>query len=129
MAFFTHEQSAPELWGGVECTVNRVNDDYFDQMERNGHAWRLEDLDLFASLGIKALRYPVLWERTAPDGIDNADWRWADERLNRLRELGIEPIVGFVHHGSGPRDTNLLDPAFPGRLAAYARALPSVIPG
>ncbi|MEK8088687.1 family 1 glycosylhydrolase [Thermithiobacillus plumbiphilus] len=122
MAFFTHEQSAPELWGGVECTVNRVNDDYFDQMERNGHAWRLEDLDLFASLGIKALRYPVLWERTAPDGIDNADWRWADERLNRLRELGIEPIVGFVHHGSGPRDTNLLDPAFPGRLAAYARA-------
>lgn len=25
-----------EVWGGVECTVNRVCDEYFDQLERNG---------------------------------------------------------------------------------------------
>ena len=37
-----------EVWGGVECTVNRVGDEYFDQLERSGHATRLEDLDLFA---------------------------------------------------------------------------------
>jgi dTDP-4-dehydrorhamnose reductase len=42
--------------------------------------------------------------------------------LNRLRELGIEPIVGFVHHGSGPAGTHLLDPAFGAGLAAYAGA-------
>src|SRR5215203_439749 len=57
-----------ELWGGVECTVNRVGDIYFDQMERSGHATRLSDLCLFAGLGIRAIRYPVLWERVAPDG-------------------------------------------------------------
>ena len=51
-----------EIWGGLECTVNRVLDDYFSQMERNGHALRRDDLERFASLGIRAIRYPVLWE-------------------------------------------------------------------
>ncbi|HEX9918298.1 MAG TPA: family 1 glycosylhydrolase [Pyrinomonadaceae bacterium] len=112
-----------ELWGGVECTVNRVGDEYFDQLERNGHAERIEDLDLFAGLGIRALRYPVLWERTAPDGLESADWTWPDARLARLRELDIRPIVGLVHHGSGPRHTSLVDPAFPKKLAEYARGV------
>jgi dTDP-4-dehydrorhamnose reductase len=101
-----------EVWAGVECTVNRVGDQYFDQIERNGHASRIDDLDLFAELGVRAIRYPVLWERTAPNGEMSADWSWADERLERLRELGIRPIVGLVHHGSGPRHTSLIDPAF-----------------
>jgi dTDP-4-dehydrorhamnose reductase len=102
------------LWGGVECTVNRVEDGYMDQLERSGHALRPEDLDRFAELGIQALRYPVLWERTAP-GHDprDADFSWADARLARLRALGVRPIVGLVHHGSGPRHTSLLDPSFP----------------
>ncbi len=112
-----------EVWAGVECTVNRVGEEYFDQLERNGHATRLDDLDLFAELGIKAIRYPILWERIAPDGLENADWSWADERLGRLRELGINPIVGLVHHGSGPRYTSLVDPEFPEKLAAFARAV------
>jgi dTDP-4-dehydrorhamnose reductase len=73
--------SAPplELWAGVECTVNRVGDEYFDQLELNGHAARVEDLALFADLGVSAMRYPVLWERTAPGGLERADWTWADE--------------------------------------------------
>lgn len=116
-------QSPPlELWAGVECTVNRVGDEYFDQLERNGHAKRLEDLDLFADLGVRAMRYPMLWERIAPKDLDHADWSWADERLGRLRELGIRPIVGLVHHGSGPRHTSLIDPAFPEGLAKFAQA-------
>jgi len=113
----------PEIWGGIECTVNRVGDRYFDQTIRNGHQERISDLARFAELGIRAIRYPVLWERTAPDGLEHADWRWPDERLGALRELGVRPIVGLVHHGSGPRDTDLLDPAFPERLAVYARAV------
>jgi len=109
-----------EVWAGVEGTVNRVGDRYFNQLARNGHDRRVSDLDLFAGIGIRAIRYPVLWERTAPDGLEQADWSWSDERLSRLRELDLRPIVGLVHHGSGPRDTNLLDPAFPERLAAFA---------
>lgn len=115
--------SALELWAGVECTVNRVGDEYYDQLERNGHDQRIEDLDLFAELGVRAMRYPVLWERTAPDGLERADWSWADARLTRLRELGIHPIVGLLHHGSGPHHTSLVEPNFPFKLADYARSV------
>lgn len=112
-----------ELWAGVECSVNRVGEQFFDQLERSGHARRVEDLELFTELGVRAVRYPVLWERTAPAGLKNADWSWATERLNRLRELGVRPIVGLLHHGSGPRYTSLIDPAFPEKLGDYARAV------
>lgn len=114
---------ALELWGGLECTVNRVGERYFDQLERSGHAWRAEDLERFAELGLRTLRYPVLWERTAPNGLERADWSWPDERLKRLRELSIRTIAGLVHHGSGPRHTSLLDPEFAEGLAEYAGAV------
>ncbi|MEW5930668.1 MAG: family 1 glycosylhydrolase [Gemmatimonadota bacterium] len=117
------QSALPELWGGVECTVNRVGDRYLDQMERNGHAARADDLERFAALGVRALRYPVLWERVAPDGPERADWSWPDERLGRLRELGIRPVVTLVHHGSGPRHTSLVDPGFAPGLAEFARAV------
>ena len=29
-----------EVWGGLECTVNRVEEVYFSQLDRNGHAHR-----------------------------------------------------------------------------------------
>ena len=112
-----------EIWGGIECTVNRVGDQFLSQMALSGHLDRIEDLDRFAELGITAIRYPVLWELTAPDGPASADWSWPDARLARLRDLGIRPIVGLLHHGSGPMGTDLLDPAFPGKLAEYAGAV------
>ncbi|AUX46254.1 dTDP-4-dehydrorhamnose reductase [Sorangium cellulosum] len=115
------EDRTIEIWGGVECTVNRVCDEYHDQLDRNGHADRLDDLERFADLGIRALRYPVLWERTAPDG--RASFAWADARLGKLRALGVRPIVGLVHHGSGPRRTSLVDAGFVGGLARFARAV------
>ena len=112
-----------ELWGGVECTVNRVGDRYVDQIVLTGHEQRVDDLDRFAGLGITTLRYPVLWERVVPTNPAEPDWSWTDERLARIRELGVRPIVGLCHHGSGPRWTGLLDPAFPHHLARYARAV------
>jgi dTDP-4-dehydrorhamnose reductase len=112
-----------ELWGGLECTVNRVGDDYLDQLAASGHDRRPDDLDRIAALGVRTLRYPVLWERTAPTGPDGADWTWPDARLGRLRSLGVRPIVGLVHHGSGPRHTSLVDPEFATGLAAFARAV------
>ncbi len=119
----TLEPRPLELWGGVECTLNRVGDIYFDELVWSGHDKRIEDLDLFAGLGIRVLRYPLLWERNAPHGVAQADWSWADARLGRLRQLNIEPIVGLLHHGNGPKYTSLIDPAFPLRLAEYAGAV------
>jgi dTDP-4-dehydrorhamnose reductase len=126
----THAESLPPLalWGGLECTVNRVRDQYFNQLERNGHAERVDDIDRFASLGIRAIRYPILWERTAPDGLAAADWRWPDQRLLALRQAGIMPIAGLVHHGSGPHHTSLVDPAFATGLAEYAGAVAARYP-
>ena len=91
-----------EMWGGLECTVNRVGDRYFDQLVRNGHCDRAGDVESFAALGIQAIRYPLLWERVAPLGLAAADWTWADERMQRLRRSGMRLILGLVHHGSGP---------------------------
>ncbi|MFS2076904.1 family 1 glycosylhydrolase [Telluria sp. Tellsp131] len=125
----TNSHARPlELWGGLECTVNRVRDDYFHQLDRNGHASRADDIARFASLGIRAIRYPVLWERTAPEGIHAADWTWPDERLNALRAHGVTPIAGLIHHGSGPRHTSLVDPAFAEQLAEYAGAVAARYP-
>jgi dTDP-4-dehydrorhamnose reductase len=112
-----HSGARPQIWAGPECTINRVGDQYFDQLARTGHDNRPEDLELLAGLGIKAVRYPVLWERHATDPID---WTWADERLHRLRELGITPIVGLIHHGSGPPHTSLVDPSYAKGLATFA---------
>ena len=113
----------PELWGGVECTVNRIGDTFQDQLVRNGHAARPDDLRRFAALGIRTLRYPILWERTAPDAIEQADWRWPDERLALLQELGIRPIVGLMHHGGGPQHTDLAQDSFVEGLTSFARAV------
>ena len=117
-------RAAPiEWWGGPEYTLNRVGDRYTDQIERSGHAARIGDLDRFAALGLSALRYPVLWERIAPQAIDAPDWRWTDERLARIRTLGMRPIAGLLHHGSGPAYTSLVDPRFPALLARFARGV------
>ncbi|HUD94968.1 sugar nucleotide-binding protein [Sphingobium sp.] len=112
----------PQLWGGVECTVNRVHNSYRDQIRATGHHDRPDDLDLIAQTGIRAIRYPLLWERISPDAAEDRDWRWTDERLDRLRQLGIRVIAGLVHHGSGPAYTNLIDPGFAPGLANHAAA-------
>jgi len=118
-----HRHTPLELWGGVECTVVRIGDDYRDQLVETGHAYRMADLDAIAELGIRTVRYPVVWERVAQEDPAKLDFSWHDERLRRLRDLGVEVIGGLVHHGSGPRFTSLLDPEFPDKLARYASAV------
>jgi dTDP-4-dehydrorhamnose reductase len=120
MTVSTLSEHPLELWAGVECTVNRVADRFSDQLERSGHASRIKDIERLADLGVSTIRYPILWERTAPETPDLPDWKWADERLSCFQDLRLKPIVGLVHHGSGPRYTNLLDPEFPEKLAAFA---------
>jgi dTDP-4-dehydrorhamnose reductase len=126
----TDTDAAPglEVWGGVECTINRVGDTWFDQSAWSGHDGRPDDLSRFHALGLRTLRHPILWERVAPNGLHSADWRQSDESLATMRALGIRAIVGLIHHGSGPQTTSLLDPQFPQQLAAYARCVASRYP-
>src|SRR5690606_23300546 len=48
------------------------------------------------------------------------DFNWVAIRLDQLKHLGIRPIAGLLHHGSGPEYTSLEDPEFPELFAAYA---------
>jgi dTDP-4-dehydrorhamnose reductase len=109
------------MWGGLECTINRVGDYWADQDRHSLHSERgVSDLRAFESLGIRMMRYPVLWEATAPDSPDELRFEFSDERMAFLRDSAIEPIIGLLHHGSGPHYTSLVDPGFPEKLAEYA---------
>lgn len=117
-----------QIWGGIECTINRVGDAYYDQLEYAGHYQRENDIDLIASLGIQMLRYPVLWERHCREQDAPIDWSFVERNLNRLREHRIHPIAGLVHHGSGPDYVNFFDGSFENGLAAYARQVAERFP-
>jgi beta-glucosidase/6-phospho-beta-glucosidase/beta-galactosidase len=55
---------------------------------------------------------------------DRWDWTWPDLTLNRLLDLGINPIVDLVHYGlPGWMDGAFLNPEFPDRMAEYASRL------
>jgi dTDP-4-dehydrorhamnose reductase len=112
--------SRPELWGGAEATIVRLHDGYRDQAAETGHRDRPADIDLMAELGLTTVRFPILWEAVAPESPDRLDFSWTDDRLAMLRERGIKVIGGLLHHGSGPKYTELLDPDFPKKLADYA---------
>src|SRR3954467_2291903 len=94
-----------ELWGGVECTIVRLGDAYRDQVAETGHRCRRDDIDLIHSLGIRTMRYPILWETLAPERPDRLDFAWTDERLAMLRERGIRIIGGRVPHSPGAAPT------------------------
>lgn len=84
--------------------------------------WRA-DLDRAASLGITKLRWGVPWYRveTAPG---EYDWKWTDEVISHMvDDLHIDPIIDLVHYGTPTWMTqSFLDPKYPERVSAYARA-------
>jgi beta-glucosidase/6-phospho-beta-glucosidase/beta-galactosidase len=95
-----------------------------DEYELTGHyeRWR-EDLDLMGQLGVRAARYGIPWHRIqrAPN---KWDWSFADQTLERLLELEIEPIVDLVHYGLPAwLDGAYLNRDFPRYMADYAARL------
>lgn len=113
------DHSPLEVWGGHECTVSRVGDQRLDQTVLSGHQLRDDDLDAFAGLGLKALRYPLLWERIERVR-GEIDWDWTDKRLARAKALKLNIIAGLCHHGSGPGFVDLLSEGFAPGLALHA---------
>ncbi|MCI4659381.1 glycoside hydrolase family 1 protein [Cryobacterium sp. ZS14-85] len=65
------------------------------------HRWE-SDIDLFAEMGLKALRMSIAWSRIFPNGDDlepNEEGLLFYERLFlRLREKGIAPVVTMSHY-------------------------------
>ncbi|MDQ3843374.1 MAG: glycoside hydrolase, partial [Bacteroidota bacterium] len=110
----------PEIWGGIECTINRIGENYFDQLD-NADLYRHPHIEAIIDLGIKKVRFPILWEKHQPSMETEIDWSWTEQQLLRFKEANIDVIAGLVHHGSGPAFTNLLDDHFPTLLAEYAK--------
>jgi beta-glucosidase len=95
-----------------------------DEYELTGHyeRWR-EDFGLIAELGVRAARYGVPWHRIQP-APGQWDWDFADRTLERLLELGVEPIVDLVHYGLPPWiEGAYCNPAYPDLVAEYAGRL------
>ncbi len=107
------------LWGGVECSNVRIGDTWRDQVRETGHQERgPADIERLAGLGLRTVRYPLVWERNRP-GVPS-DRAWQDRQMAALQDHGIAVIAGLVHHGAGPPGTSLLDPAFGEKLAGHA---------
>jgi dTDP-4-dehydrorhamnose reductase len=119
--------NTPELWGGLECSYTRVEGSYADQLDYCGHYRRgILDIQYIARLGIKALRYPVIFERYHDP--EDLSWSWLARQLNVLRYYDIKPIAGLLHHGSGPIHASLNDPCFPAELQKFARRVAETFP-
>jgi dTDP-4-dehydrorhamnose reductase len=119
-----------EVWASPEPTVARIDAATVrDQAAETGWSTRAGDVDRIADLGVGGCRFPVLWEHAAPADPARRDFGAAQAGLARLRARGVDPIVTLLHHGSGPRYTDLLDPAFAARFADYAEAAARALPG
>jgi dTDP-4-dehydrorhamnose reductase len=119
----------PEIWGGIECSFNRVKSKYFDQLEYCSHYQRaVNDIHAFSELGITTMRYPIIWEKHQPSLKGAIDWRFAARSLETLRDLNIKPIAGLMHHGSGPKYASTVSTAFPSALQNYAGQIAARFP-
>jgi beta-glucosidase/6-phospho-beta-glucosidase/beta-galactosidase len=99
-----------------------------DEMEKSGHhlRWK-EDFDLVKDLGIEFLRYGPPYYKTHL-GPDQYDWTFADETFERLKKLGIHPIVDLCHFGVPDWIGSFQNPEFPQLFAAYAKAFAKRFP-
>lgn len=106
-----------EMWAGTECIVNRAGNQFRDQVAMRGYGARPDDATRIADLGVRTVRWPILWERHRHDP---TVWTQTARALAVFRNRGVRVIAGLVHHGSGPMGTDLFDPDFPSGLARFA---------
>src|SRR3546814_19284629 len=99
-----------ELWGGIECTIARIGDIWRNQISETGHHERSCDIDRIVELGIKTIRYPIIWEEIRPRHPNKCDFGWTDERLGLLSHKDVKVIGGLRTHGSGTGSNCLVGP-------------------
>ena len=87
-----------------------------------------EDVDLAKGLGCRAFRLSLSWARLEPEagGWDDSAFAHYRDVLQYMRDAGMSTVV-TLHHNTWPLwvqaagdGAGMLDPGFPGRMAAYA---------
>lgn len=95
-----------------------------DEYELTEHYQRWQsDIDLFAELGLRSVRYGIPWHRISP-AQGQWDFDWTDRAIDRLLELGIQPVVDLVHYGLPSWiEGAYLHPHFDEIMADYSRTV------
>jgi beta-glucosidase len=96
----TADGRGESIWDRFAGTPGKVhNGDTGDPACEHYYRWR-EDLDLIASLGIRAYRFSISWPRIQPSGRGPANQKGIDfyrRLLEGLHERGIAPLVTLYH--------------------------------
>lgn len=112
------------VWGaGIECSfLPHLNVDQFDWTQHN-RFWRDDFRRAKEELGVSHLRYALPWHKIeAQRGA--FDWSMADERIEELGRLGLEPMLDIVHFGTPLWLKQAVgDPEFPEALEEFAQAI------
>lgn len=111
-----------EMWAGFECTLNRVGDRFQDQLLPRERKMRTDCLESLPALGITAFRYRIAWD----DALTT--WDTVTQDIASLVSHNIKPIIGLLHHGSGPAETSLVSDNFVDGMAAHAREVARKLP-
>ena len=119
-----HDEAAFMFATGIECSYVTLDGGRWrlDQMEATEHYRRWErDLELTAELGITHLRYgPPL--HLIYQGPNRYDWCFADAVMQRMRDMGLVPIVDLCHFGLPAWLENFQNEAVPEAMRDYAAA-------
>ncbi len=99
-----------------------------DEMDKTGHYknWQ-QDFKLLKDIGIEFLRYGPPYYNTHL-GPGKYDWSFTDITFNKLKELGITPIVDLCHFGVPDWLGSFQNPDFPKHFAEYACAFAERFP-
>ena len=116
----------PSIWDTFSHTPGRtLNGETGDVACDHYHRWR-DDLDLMASLGLRAYRFSISWPRVQPGGSGPANevgLDFYDRLVDGLLERGIEPWV-TLYHWDLPQPIEdrggWLEPEVVDRFAEYA---------
>ena len=96
----------PELWGGVECTINRVGENFAISsrnwiLSAGGRSSKIA----FVKYKGRPLSHSVERHQPEQNSDINFDFAEGNKRSSRRRN---NAIAGLLHHGSGPAFTIFL---------------------
>ncbi|GAA3010155.1 glycoside hydrolase family 1 protein [Tetragenococcus solitarius] len=103
----TNEEIHEEQLKGMtlEQVKENIHDKYHYYPKRHGidfyHTFP-QDLELLAEMGFKCFRTSIDWTRIFPTGEEDvpneAGLRYYDNLINKIIELGMEPIITILHY-------------------------------
>ncbi len=107
---------------GIECSYPMTKDGRRDMLEECGHYqhWK-KDLELVKELGLKVLRYGLPYYKIHK-ARGEYDWEFADKVMDKMKELGITPIMDLLHFGLPDWIGDFQNPELPVLFAEYAEA-------